>query len=85
MWQIDRLFCTFLFSSGCSGSATETTKLVQVPKLRWGVPYRAPFFVSEVLRQLEEVLGKEAVDNGGLKVYTTLDLSVQVREKRSLK
>lgn len=60
------------------GSGPEApTHIIQVPKLKWGVPYRAPFFVSEVLRQLEEVLGRDALDAGGLEVHTTMDLSMQ--------
>jgi penicillin-binding protein 1A len=37
----------------------------------------APYFVEEVRRQLEREYGTEAVHGAGLKVYTTLDLTLQ--------
>ncbi len=41
------------------------------------VSFRAPHFVMYVKRQLEERYGTRLVEQGGLKVYTTLDLDVQ--------
>ncbi len=38
---------------------------------------KAPHFVFYVKDQLEELFGPELVENGGLKVYTTLDLQMQ--------
>ncbi|HEX3571385.1 MAG TPA: PBP1A family penicillin-binding protein [Acidobacteriaceae bacterium] len=38
----------------------------------------APYFVEEVRRQLEKQYGAEAVHGAGLKVYTTLDLDLQL-------
>ena len=38
----------------------------------------APYFVEEVRRQLEKEYGVEQVHGAGLKVYTTLDLDLQV-------
>jgi penicillin-binding protein 1A len=38
----------------------------------------APYFVEEVRRQLEKEYGAEEVHGSGLKVYTTLDLDLQV-------
>lgn len=38
---------------------------------------KAPHFVFYVKDQLEELFGPEVVENGGLKVYTTLDLQMQ--------
>jgi hypothetical protein len=43
-----------------------------------GAPYRAPYFVSEVLYQLRELVGSAADLRGGLHVHTTLDLKLQV-------
>ena len=44
-----------------------------------GVPFRAPFFVAEVLYQLRELLNdKEVLKKGGLQIHTTLDLALQV-------
>jgi penicillin-binding protein 1A len=38
----------------------------------------APYFVEEVRRQLEKQYGVEQVHGAGLKVYTTLDLDLQI-------
>ena len=49
-------------------------------------PFRAPFFVSEVLYQLRELLGPDALNRrGGLLVHTTLDLSLQERAEEILR
>ena len=41
-------------------------------------PYRAPYFVSEVLFQLRDLCGDVLQRKGGLRIETTLDLSLQV-------
>jgi penicillin-binding protein 1A len=38
----------------------------------------APYFVEEVRRQLEQQYGADAVHGTGLKVYTTMDLDLQI-------
>ncbi len=38
----------------------------------------APYFVEEVRRQLEKEYGVEEVHGAGLRVYTTLDLDLQM-------
>ena len=47
-----------------------------------GAPYRAPFFVSEVLYQLRVLMGKKygvgSPGSGSLHVHTTLNLRMQV-------
>eukprot|EP00850_Spirogloea_muscicola_P000827 SM000003S11072 [mRNA] locus=s3:693500:701554:+ [translate_table: standard] len=40
-------------------------------------PWRAPYFVSEVLHLLNQKYGREEILRGGLQVYTTLDLGMQ--------
>ncbi|MBS1814074.1 MAG: PBP1A family penicillin-binding protein [Acidobacteria bacterium] len=46
----------------------------------------APYFVEEVRRQLENQYGPEQVHGAGMKIYTTLDLDLQlVAEKAVLK
>src|SRR5262249_61442686 len=37
----------------------------------------APYFVEEVRRYLEKRYGSDQVQEGGLRVYTTLDLDLQ--------
>lgn len=56
-----------------------------VPRLGRGsaAPYRAPFFVSEVLFHLKELFrGQDVLAEGGLKVHTTLDLALQEEAER---
>ena len=44
----------------------------------------APYFVEEVRRQLEKEYGVEEVHGSGLKVYTTLDLDLQIVANRAV-
>ncbi len=46
---------------------------------------KAPHFVFYVKKVLEEKYGKEMVEEGGLKVYTTLDLDIQEYAEKVLK
>lgn len=41
------------------------------------VTLKAPHFVMHLREELEEVLGKERIEQGGLVIQTTLDLSIQ--------
>lgn len=38
----------------------------------------APYFVEEVRRQLEQMYGADAVHGAGLRIYTTMDLDLQI-------
>ena len=50
------------------------------------MPFRAPFFVAEVLYQLRGLLSDEDVlRKGGLQIHTTLDLALQERAEEILK
>ncbi|XP_024538827.1 uncharacterized protein LOC112349170 [Selaginella moellendorffii] len=40
-------------------------------------PWRAPYFVSEVLYELTQTYGRDHILRGGLQIHTTLDLSIQ--------
>ncbi len=44
----------------------------------------APYFVEEVRRQLERQYGAEQVHGAGLRVYTTLDLDLQVVANKAI-
>ena len=44
----------------------------------------APYFVEEVRRQLEKEYGAEEVHGAGLKVYTTLDLDLQLVANKAI-
>jgi penicillin-binding protein 1A len=46
---------------------------------------KAPFFIEHVRRYLEEQYGSTLLYRGGLKVYTTLDLSLQEAAEASLR
>jgi penicillin-binding protein 1A len=44
----------------------------------------APYFVEEVRRQLEKQFGAEQVHGAGLRVYTTLDLDLQIVANKAI-
>ena len=44
----------------------------------------APYFVEEVRRQLEQEYGADAVHGAGLKIYTTMDLDLQLVANKSV-
>ena len=44
----------------------------------------APYFVEEVRRQLEQEYGAEAVHGAGLKIYTTMDLPLQLAANKAV-
>ncbi len=46
--------------------------------------FLAPYFVMDVLRQLEEMYGREFILQGGLKVYTTLHMEMQRAAEQAL-
>ncbi len=52
------------------------------------VPYKslrkAPHFVQEIRDQLEQKYGKEIIERGGLKVYTTLDWKLQELAEKAI-
>lgn len=59
-------------------SAKKVDVLAEIPKVpRTYANVTAPFFVKYVEAQLDDQLGNQEVDTGGLKVITTLDLSKQ--------
>jgi penicillin-binding protein 1A len=49
------------------------------------VSVRAPYFVSYILPDLIQRYGEEMVYNGGLQVYTTLDLDMQVVAEQAVR
>ena len=58
-------------------SYQQATSEAVVFKLREDVGIKAPHFVFYIKEYLEEVYGLDMVENGGLKVTTTLDYSLQ--------
>ena len=44
----------------------------------------APYFVEEVRRQLEQEYGADAVHGAGLKIYTTMDLDLQLTANKAV-
>ncbi len=61
--------------------AKNTPLNVKPPK----TPIKAPHFVFYVKKLLEEKYGKEMVEEGGLRVYTTLDLDLQLKAEQIVK
>lgn len=51
---------------------------------KYGLRYRAPYFVTEVLRRLEDQYGREILYRGGLQIQTTLDPAYQEAAERVL-
>ncbi len=49
------------------------------------MPIIAPHFVMEVRHQLEETIGKQALEEEGLSIVTTLDASVQAQTEEAVK
>lgn len=58
-------------------------KVVQVLKPKTDI--KAPHFVFYVKKELEEQYGKELVEEGGLRVTTTLDYDIQMEAEKVLK
>lgn len=44
----------------------------------------APYFVEEVRRQLEQEYGADAVHGAGMKIYTTMDLDLQITANKAV-
>jgi len=56
-------------------------------ELKFDVSYRAsaaPHFVDQLMGEVEHRLGAAVVQQGGLKVYTTLDMGLQAQAERSV-
>ncbi len=49
------------------------------------VGIRAPYFVSYILPSLLQRYGEDLVYNGGLRVYTTLDLTLQIAAEKAVR
>lgn len=61
--------------------AIRTSVVIKPPK----VDIKAPHFVFYVKKELEEQYGKEQVEEGGLRVTTTLDLDIQQHAEETLR
>jgi penicillin-binding protein 1A len=59
---------------------------LRLAKRRGGVAsrFRAPYFVTDVLRELEERFGRDLLLRGNLKIYTTLDPGMQQAAENAL-
>jgi len=65
----------------------EKEAISQLKKVKFataGVNFRAPHFVMYVKRQLEERYGSRLVEQGGLRVYTTLDWQLQQEAQKAV-
>ncbi|HOD00466.1 MAG TPA: transglycosylase domain-containing protein [Myxococcota bacterium] len=69
-------------------TADQATAAAGTSLLVWGrddpMLGTAPYFVDAVLRDLRALVGKDALDKGGLDVVTTLDLEVQAAVDKSI-
>lgn len=59
---------------------------LRLAKRRGGVAsrFRAPYFVMDVLRELEDRFGRDLLLRGNLKIYTTLDPGMQQAAEKAL-
>jgi len=65
----------------------ETAAVDQLDEVKFaeqGVNFKAPHFVMYVKKQLEDRYGESLVENGGLRVYTTLDLELQEKAQETV-
>lgn len=65
----------------------EKTAVKQIEELEFateGLNFKAPHFVMYVKKQLEERYGQRVVEQGGLKVTTTLDYSIQEEAQKAV-
>ncbi len=65
----------------------EEETVAQLEKVEFaaeGTSFRAPHFVMYVKRQLEERYGQAMVEQGGLRVYTTLDWDLQEQAQKAV-
>lgn len=67
----------FIDDAAFANALTETLRLAK-PQM----PIKAPHFVMDVRRQLEDAIGKEALETEGLQIRTTLDLHWQETAER---
>lgn len=66
-------------------AAKQVNVLAEIPKIpRTFANVTAPYFVKYVESQLDNQLGNEEVDSGGLKVTTTLDLGKQTMAENAI-
>ena len=67
----------YLSAAEAEQAKTEPLHFAAIP-----FPIRAPHFVMYVWNQLEKMLGEEVLGQGGLRVYTTLDVDLQDAAQR---
>ncbi|MGL5830806.1 MAG: penicillin-binding protein [Candidatus Altimarinota bacterium] len=73
--------------SGFITDEERRTALEEVQKLEFkakAIAIKAPHFVFHVIEELEEKYGKEIVEQGGLKVYTTIDPTLQENAEKAI-
>lgn len=64
--------------------AAAVDQLDEIEFAEQGVNFKAPHFVMYVKKQLEDRYGESLVENGGLRVYTTLDLELQEKVQEAV-
>ena len=65
----------------------EKEVIAQLEKVEFapeGVNFKAPHFVMYVKKQLEDQFGQKIVEQGGLRVYTTLDYKIQEQTQKAV-
>ncbi len=63
--------------------ATDAKRLRSALNVQHDPNSLAPYFVEEIRRYLESKYGSDQVHEGGLRVYTSLDIDMQTRREQS--
>jgi 1A family penicillin-binding protein len=82
---LDQMVDQNYINSQQAEAAKQVDVLAEIPKVpRTYANVTAPYFVKYVESQLDEQLGNQLVDSGGLKVITTLDLEKQKQAEEAV-
>lgn len=82
---LDQMAQQHYITQAQADAAKKVDVLAEIPKIpQTYANVTAPFFVKYVEAQLDDQLGNQAVDSGGLKVITTLDLAKQTLAENAI-
>ncbi len=74
---LDRMVESGYITSAQADAAYEGPLDLIAPRLTGLQGYRYPYFTTYAIARLEQIFGRNAVEEGGLQVYTTLDQRMQ--------
>ncbi len=74
----------YITDKQCESALQEKVQLAEL-KARGIAKYKAPSFVTYVIKEVTKVLGPDQVYRGGLRIYTTLNYEMQETAERALR